>query len=682
MARNEPVPSAPAARSVAQDDSPLWLWGVAVAALLAGLYGRFKGLGAAPLGVDEFYVSRSVDNILRTGLPEFLCGGYYNRGPLYQYLAGAMRVLGWSTEAAPRLVSALFSVAALPAVYLLGRRVHGKTVGLLAVIVLCLSVWEIEMARFARMYAPFQAVFVWYLLFFLNYMRDSDRRSLVAMIALSLFGVLIWEGGALLGIVNLLPPLLRHREGRLRREDYLYIGSMLGLFVVLYVLAVLDLRTYADTPAYADWYRLAPTDPGTDAMRALGIQLPSSTFWIAMAALPVAAWLASLRWIWSLRSRWLAACGLLVAATAALAHQLLIAVALLALLLLAGLIHWRELIERPARLYLASLALAALYWLSVGFGTDAWIAGESPPSLAGLAQIVALKLFGFPNVIDEIVRPWGRTMPLWSVCLFGALAGLMFVAIRRATSARTAVAILLIVAVVMILAVGASGTGRQETRYTFFLYPVLVLLAIAALAQLLGKLSANARIATGLLSAITLSCFAASGDFRPRHVAAIDSDAVIYRVTLPAALVSHYYPHNDVRGAAAWLKTNASVDDRVLTGIPSLAQYSDRIDFAFLIDDDPRYEAFSCQAGTLDRWTHKPLLYSAKALDELLHEHRAYLVTYPSQTPPILDEAQNHGWQAERVWTSIDGGVNILLLSRATTASPRAVSSDSSKAQR
>lgn len=674
--------SASADRSAAQDDSPLWLWVVAAAALLAGLYGRFKGLGAAPLGVDEFYVSRSVDNILRTGLPEFLCGGYYNRGPLYQYLVSAIRMLGLSAEAAPRLLSASFSVAALPAIYLLGRRVHSKTVGLLAMIVLSLSVWEIEMARFARMYAPFQAVFVWYLLFFLNYMRDADRRSLIAMIALSLLGVLIWEGGALLGIVNLLPPLLRHREGRLRREDYFYIGAMLTLFVVFYMLAVLDLRTYADTPAYADWYRLAPTDPGTDAMRALDIQLPSSSFWIALAALPVAAWLASLRWIWSLRSRWLAACGLLVAATAALAHQLLISVAVLVLLLLAGLVNWRELIERPARLYLASLALSALYWLSVGFGTDAWIADATHPSLAELSQIVALKLFGFPNVIDEIVRPWGRTLPLWSVCLFGALAGLVFVAIRRATSARTAIAILLIITVVLLLAVGASGTGRQETRYTFFLYPVLVILAIAAVAMLLNELSTHARIAACLLSAITLSCFAAGGDFRPRHVAAIDSDAVNYRVGLPAALVSHYYPHNDVRGAAAWLKQNVSAEDRVLAGIPSLAQYYDRIDFAFLIDDDPRYEAFSCQAGTLDRWTHKPLLYSARALDDLLRNHPAYLVTYPSQTPPLLDKAREYGWQARRVWSSIDGGVNILTLRRNEPAAQPSMSSDPSKEQR
>ena len=648
--------------AITRDAPSVWLWAIAVVALLAGLYGRFKGLGAATLGVDEFYVSRSIDNLLRTGLPEFLCGGYYTRGLVYQYLVAGLRLLGLSTEFAPRLLSALSSLAVLPAVYLLGRQVHGKVVGLLAVIVLCLSMWEIEMARFARMYAPFQAVFAWYLVFFLRYMRDADRRSLFAMIALSLLGALVWEGGALLGILNLLPPLLRHREGRLRSEDYLYIGAMLLVFVVVYLLAVNDLRTMSDTPAFPDWYRRVRTDPGADALRAMAISLPSGTFWTVAAALPIAAWMASLRWIWSLRSRWLAACGLLLAVTAALAHQLLVTCALIALLMLAGLINWRELIQRPARLYLASLVLSSVYWLGVGFGTDTWLDGTSP-SPTELLQIVALKFLGFPNLIDEIVRPWGRTMPLWSLLLYGSLAGMAIAVIRRGGHARTAGALLLIVAVVMILAVGASGTGRQETRYTFFLYPVLVIMAIAALAQAMEKLSVNTRVATGLFSVIALSCFAATEDFRPRYLAAIDSEAVLYRVDMPPALAGHYYPHNDVRGAAAWLKENVAAEDRVVSGIPSLDHYYDRIDSMFLIDDDPRYRSYACHAGTLERWTNRPLLYSARALDQLLNSQRVLLVTYPSQVPPVLDASRNYGWEVKHVWSSIDGGVQILMLS-------------------
>jgi hypothetical protein len=658
------VPSAVATASAGQNDSsPAWLWVVAAVALVAGLYGRFKGLGTAPLGVDEFYVSRSVDNILRTGLPEFLCGGYYNRGPVYQYLIGAVRLLGLSPELAGRLLSALFNLAVLPAAYVLGRRVHGKSVGLLAVIVLCLSVWEIEMARFARMYAPFQAVFAWYLVCFLNYLRDENRSALFGMMALSLLGVLIWEGGALLGILNLLPPLLRHREGRLRNADYGYLGGMLLLFAVLYQLAIVDLRTYSQIPPYAAWYTQPLTDPGSDALRALGIGLPPGRFWMALAVLPLIACAASLRWIWSLRARWLTASGLLVAMAAALAHQFCMVLAVLTLLLLMRLIEWRELSGRAARVYVASLILCGIYWLCAGLGSDLWVDTERT-SLVQAAQIVGMKLFGYPNMIDAIARPWGRTLPFWSLCMFGALAGLAVTTVRNTAHARSPLDALLIVAVILLLAIGASGTERLETRYSFFLYPLLLILALAALGLATSWFASRPRpIAAGsMMSMAALACFAAGEDFQPRHLIAIDSDAINFRVGMSPALIGHYYPHNDVRGAAAWLRQNVPAQDSVLSGIPSLDQYYDRAAFTFLLDDDPRYEAFSCHAGTLDRWTNRPLLYSAAALDELVQRQRIFLVSYPSQTQLLLEKARRYDWQVAKTWASIDGGVEILSL--------------------
>src|SRR5580658_10757305 len=102
---------------------------IGAAALIAGLYGRFKGIGTWPLGVDEFYISRSIDNVLNSGLPRFACGGYYNRGVLYQYAVAGIRLLGVGPELAGRLVAAVCSMAVLPAVYLLARRVRGSEAG-------------------------------------------------------------------------------------------------------------------------------------------------------------------------------------------------------------------------------------------------------------------------------------------------------------------------------------------------------------------------------------------------------------------------------------------------------------------------------------------------------------------------------------------------------------------------
>jgi hypothetical protein len=189
---------------------------VGAAALLAGLYGRFKGIGTWPLGVDEFYISRSVDNVLRTGLPQFPCGGYYTRGLLFQYIVAGLRLLGCSPEFAGRFVAALASLLVLPAVYLLGKRVQGTTLAWLVAVILCVSVWEIEMARFARMYAPFQAVFAWYLVAYLKYTVDRRAGALWQMVALTVLGVLTWEGGALLGAANLFAVVVCHENGRLK----------------------------------------------------------------------------------------------------------------------------------------------------------------------------------------------------------------------------------------------------------------------------------------------------------------------------------------------------------------------------------------------------------------------------------------------------------------------------------
>src|SRR5580658_8727212 len=104
------------------------LFYLAVIALIVGIYARFKGLGTAPFAVDEYYLARSIEGILRTGLPSFECGGFYTRGLILQYSAAAIQSSGASGEFGPRIISALSSLACMPAVFLIGRRIHGRDV--------------------------------------------------------------------------------------------------------------------------------------------------------------------------------------------------------------------------------------------------------------------------------------------------------------------------------------------------------------------------------------------------------------------------------------------------------------------------------------------------------------------------------------------------------------------------
>ncbi len=233
------------------DRSPAWFRPLAfltAGCVIAGVLARFWGLGKWPLAIDEYYFAQSVQNVLHSGIPAFPCGGLYIRGVLLQYAAALLQLAGLSAELAPRLLAALASLCTLPAVYLIGRRLGGRDVGLIAVAVLALSVWEIEIGRFGRMYSPFQALFAWYVVFFLNYVIDRNRRALAPMIVLSVLGLGVWEGGIFLVLTNLLPPFIATPTGRLSRRDWVYLASCALLLLPAYVLTMADLRTAWSDP--------------------------------------------------------------------------------------------------------------------------------------------------------------------------------------------------------------------------------------------------------------------------------------------------------------------------------------------------------------------------------------------------------------------------------------------------
>lgn len=305
-------------------------------ALLVGVYARFKGLGTAPLTVDEYYLARSIENVLRSGVPLFSCGGYYMRGLALQYLAAAEQFAGMPAELAPRLVSALCSLATLPAVFLLGRRLRGSWVGILAVALLAVSVWEIELARFGRMYSPFQAVFVWYLVFFLRYTVDQDKRARWPMMALAIIGPLVWEGGVFLLLANLLPGIMRSRAGVIERKYWLELAIGIVLLAMSYWFVTFDFRQAAGD-ALPLGYDMAKIARATDPVAGLPIPLRlllQHPAWLAAALLPAAALLGSLPWVWSTRSRPLLTVGLAAMLLAAAAHAFLAVAALGTLLLL------------------------------------------------------------------------------------------------------------------------------------------------------------------------------------------------------------------------------------------------------------------------------------------------------------------------------------------------------------
>jgi hypothetical protein len=164
-------------------------------------------------------------------------------------------------------------------------------------------------------------------------------------------------------------------------------------------------------------------------------------------------------------------------------------------------------------------------------------------------------------------------------------------------------------------------------------------------------------------SLVGLTLFGLSEDFQPRHLVHIDSANINFRIGMSPTIADHYYQRSDPRGTAQWLTAHVRQNEVVVSSVPNIDEYYRHIDFFFLDAGDPRYETYACPGGTQDRWTQRPLLYTMDALREnIAAGHRLFLVTYPYQTPTVLSEARARGWPAALAWTSVDAGINVLVL--------------------
>jgi hypothetical protein len=611
---------------------------VAAAAVLVGIWARLWHLGSAPFAVDEYYLAQSIENILRTGLPAFPCGGYYPRGIVLQYIAAALRLLGSSAELAPRLISALSSIAALPAVYLLGRRLQGRVIALLGLTIVALSVWEIEMARFGRMYAPFQTVFLWYLVYFLRYTVDREIAAFWPMLLLSLAGPLVWEGGVFLPLANLMAVCLLRWPERLKRADWVRLVLLTVLLVASVLFVTADFRGYVAESWPAGYVRalsMAPPDP----ISTLRLRMPSLGMhpWMIVAALLIAAALAlALRWLWGQRSLGPGAIALLAALPLAATHQFLAVGAILVLLLLTRLITWRELFNSSATPYHLTLLLCLGAWIALG------IYNSSPDilPLPRRAAMVGYQLLGFPNFVEVVARPWASAIPR----LAAGLVVLFGIALYRACRLKVSESerIVLVVLVVLLLAASASHPPRQETRYVFFLFPVLLLIALATLAQAIARLrrvdpSALGPAAAVLLAICSLGAFALSEDFQPVHVIRIDTPEETFRRNFNQAMQSHLVIRDDYRAVAGWLENHRKDGHVVVNGVHGLDHYFPAFNYFFVDQHDPNFPDWSCRRGTIERWGNYPLLNSVDQLDAVVARYMGgYLVAFGYNIDQIM----------------------------------------------
>jgi len=78
----------------------------------------------------------------------------------------------------------------------------------------------------------------------------------------------------------------------------------------------------------------------------------------------------------------------------------------------------------------------------------------------------------------------------------------------------------------------------------------------------------------------------------------------------------HYYHRYDYRSAAEYVNARAQRQDVVISLIPAVDYYLDRLDYRFVGFDEEDFSVIIARAGTREIWSNAPLIYRVEDLLE------------------------------------------------------------------
>jgi mannosyltransferase len=221
------------------------------------------------LGTRSFWLDEATSAVLARVDSYIFVGAVIHRQAnmvLYYLLLRGWTWLG-STEFVIRGLSALTGVAAIPAIYLLGRHFFGPKAGRVAALLLSVHSFHIKYSQEARGYSLFMLLAVLSSLFFLRSLERSSRRNWAAWVVFSSMMVYTQVFGGWVLLAQWCSLLFWQRE--IRWKQFLFSVAVICLSIspLAYCLLLISDRSqlsWLTKPSAQDLYKfcLAMTGDG------------------------------------------------------------------------------------------------------------------------------------------------------------------------------------------------------------------------------------------------------------------------------------------------------------------------------------------------------------------------------------------------------------------------------------
>lgn len=626
--------------------------------ITVGIYFRFLDVGKWCFAVDEFFTATSINKILDNGIPRFANGGYYVRGILFQYFEAFLSLIFGFNEGTLRYGSIFFSLLTLPGVYFLGKRIGGKTLGFVAIGIFSISLWEVEFSRFIRMYTAFQCLFVWYLIILIKVIIDKDISKLKWLYSIAICSVFVHEGSIFL-ILLLFLPLLFEFAGEKKR--HVLISSIILLSAYFYI--AYDFRHFGLTGHLPqDYQKVAGSSK---------IILPNLYF--LNTIIETKGWLLVYVLVAFVNSYFIyrlwrdinltSTKRIIISILMLLSLMQMFGVCTLFLLgvLIIDKINVKDITNKTVRKTIGCIGITFGFWFLYGVFTGLWV--ESFENLSGVSiKKILVVLFKYPNIFDSLIYPYIGAIPILSFCLLISFCCVLFIILFRQKRDIFSLQVITLVLISCIVVLAILPTPYRTTRYSFFLYPIFIILFSYAIKYFIGMFG-QIKYQSSLFFFSALFLFINTDDFKLNHLMNIGSPEINFRMHYNMYKSGHFYGREDFKSPSDFINNNANKNDVIISTFTTCSYYLNKLDYVYVDYNNPNFAGISTLNGTKEFWTSSNLLFK---VDDLLH-----LIINSQEDIWLIVHSEKYMWNNTskrlsevfskfKVYTSIDGRLNVL----------------------
>ncbi|OGU32227.1 MAG: hypothetical protein A2057_04755 [Ignavibacteria bacterium GWA2_35_9] len=629
-----------------------------------GFYFRVKGLSNGGFAnSDEYYIAKSVHNILEYGVPKYPLGGYYNRGLIYQYLSALLVLTGIKEVFALRIIPLIFNILAIPAIYLLAKKIGGKALIVSIIFLFCFSIIEIEYSRVARYYAPFQMLFLWYIYFLYKTTIESDHQSFKWMILLSITSVFMYEGSIFLVVLNFVPFILSKEKISPSKLFYAII-----IFIAAFLYLRFDFRNYGVTdflPTDIQLLKeksLAPID-----IPHIFIQTFPSISWYLLLLIPLAAIVFYGFYVLKKPDEKKISFIFLFLALLSLFNLYGIILVSSITFFLVGWIKLEHLKNKSFYFLILILFLNFIFYLIYGLTTQSWLKFFPEESYISVNKIFWV-FINYPNFYEKIILPWLQPMPKFIlICVLftiGYFVILFYKSKNRGKEAYSKANFLLSVIIFLVSLVAILKTPYNDTRYTFFIYPLILLLLLFFMQTIGEFITRNRKFAYTIFFIFLILFILLSSDYSFNHLLKIDSNEIRFR-TIYEPKRNIYYYQEDYVTPAEFINKNMKDNDIVMTNNASLTieYYLKRLDYIYINYQDSEFTGRSRSKGTKEIWTNANLIYKEEKFLDMLNNSKStiWLGNFSNKRPGVSPEEKKINKEFSRYlyYVNLDSTINV-----------------------